>query len=202
MKYSRLLLIPILALAIACSSANEELKTEAPPPAKKDTLAVPPPPAKVYTFDERYFVPNASIDDATNISDALQAIRVIQLKEGKNSVLVISSFDKLGEQSLETWFGIELPSFAPGTYELRDAKNAAFYRFYLGDERKRIDGESYEGSITIEENSDGYVSGYIDATINGITKSFEEDSKRVRVKFTGSFRIQKVDLENTMMKSR
>jgi hypothetical protein len=35
-----------------------------------------------------------------------------------------------------------------------------------------------------------------------VTKSFEEDSKQVRVTFTGSFRIQEVALENTMMKSR
>jgi len=202
MKYTTAVVLVLSALLAACSAANEEIKTEAPPVAKKDTLVTPPPAARVYTYSERYFVPDAEIDAATNVEDPLQAIRVIQLKEGKNNVLVVSSYDKLGETSLETWFGIELPSFAPGKYMLANASNAAFYRFYLGDKRKRIDGESYEGSITVEEYKDGYLSGSIDATINGVTKSFEEDSKPVRVTFTGSFRIQEVALENTMMKSR
>ena len=201
MKYAAFLLITLLVLA-GCSGAKEELKTEAPPVAKKDTVVTPPPTERVYTYSERYAIPDATIDEATNVDDPLQAIRVIQLKEGKNSVLVISSFDTLAGQSLETWFGIELPSFAPGSYALADAANAELYRFYLGEDRKRIDGESYEGKLTIEENSDGYVSGYIDATINGVTKSFDADSKPVRVTFTGSFRIQVVDLENTLMKTR
>ncbi len=202
MKVSIALFLPALLLVAACSGTNEELKTEAPPVAKKDTIVTPPPTARVYTYNERYFIPDAEIDEATNVDDPLQAIRVIQLKKGTNSVLVISSFDELAGQSLETWFGIELPSFAPGTYQLADAPKIQFYRFYLGEDRTRIDGESYEGSITVEENKDGYVSGYIDATINGITKSFEEKSKQVRVTFTGSFKIQEVALENTLMKSR
>lgn len=201
MKTAVFMLISLLFIA-GCSGANEELKTEAPPVAKKDTVVTPPPTARVYTYNERYAIPSASIDEATNVDDPLQAIRVIQLKEGKNSVLVVSSFDKLGEQSLETWFGIELPAFRPGSYPLADVVNAQFYRFYLGNERKRIDGQSYEGTVTIEEYADGYVSGYIDATINGITRSFEEESKPVRVTFTGSFRIQEVELENTLMKTR
>lgn len=201
MKSAAFLYITLLVLA-GCSGANEELKTEAPPVAKKDTVVTPPPTARVYTYNERYAIPDAAIDEATNVDDPLQAIRVIQLKEGKNSVLVVSSFDTLAGQSLETWFGIELQSFAPRRYNLADVANAQFYRFYLGEDRKRIDGQSYEGTVTIEENSDGYVSGYIDATVNGVTKSFEAESKPVRVTFTGSFRIQVVDLENTLMKTR
>ncbi|MDT8322581.1 MAG: hypothetical protein RRA94_00615 [Bacteroidota bacterium] len=201
MKTASFLLFTFL-LMVGCSASNEELKTEAPPVAKKDSVVTPPPAARVYTYNDRYAISDAAIDEATNVDDPLQAIRVIQLKEGRNSVLVISSFDKLAEQSLETWFGIELPSFSPGSYSLADAANIQFYRFYLGDQRKRIDGESYEGTVTIEEFRDGYVSGYVDATINGVTKSFEEKSKPVRVTFTGSFRIQVVDLENTLMKTR
>jgi hypothetical protein len=202
MKYTSAILLILGVLLASCSGTNDEIQTEAPPVAKKDTIITPPPAARVYTFTERYFIPGAEIDAATNVDDPLQAIRVIQLKEGKNNVLVISSFDKLGETTLETWFGIELPSFAPGKYMLADAANTAFYRFYLGDKRKRIDGESYEGSITVEEYKDGYISGSIDATINAVTKSFEESSKPVRVTFSGSFRIQEVALENTMMKTR
>ena len=75
-----------------------------------------------------YYVKGAVIGDPKDVDDPLQAIRVIQLKPGADEVLVISSFDKQGETSLETWFGIELPSFAPGTYDLADARKISFYR--------------------------------------------------------------------------
>ena len=201
MKYAFSSLVLSCILLAACS-APEEIKTEQPPIAKKDSVITPPPAARVYTYNERYFIPEASIDDATNVDDPLQAIRVIQLKKGANKVLVISSFDKLGESSLETWFGIEMPSFAPGTYELSEATQLAFYRFHLGEKRKRIDGERYGGTLTIEEYKDGYISGHIEAKIAGITKSFEEESRPVKVTFTGSFRIQEVALENTLLKTR
>ena len=201
MKYVFSTLIFACILLAACS-APEEIKTETPTIAKKDSIITPPAAARVYTYNDRYFIPDASIDDATNVDDPLQAIRVIQLKKGANKVLVISSFDKLGETSLETWFGIEMPSFAPGSYKIAEAAQLAFYRFYLGEERKRIDGQKYDGTLTIEEYKDGYISGHIDAKIGGVTKSFEEDSKPVTVTFTGSFRIQEVALENTLMKTR
>lgn len=201
MKYIFSTLVFACVLLAACS-APEEIKTEQPPIAKKDSIITPPPATRVYTYNERYFIPNASIDDATNIDDPLQAIRVIQLKKGTNKVLVISSFDKLGENSLETWFGIEMPSFAPGSYRISDAAQLAFYRFYLGEQRKRIDGKKYDGKLTIEQYKDGYISGHIDAKISGETKSFDEESKPVTVTFTGSFRIQEVALENTLMKTR
>jgi len=195
--------IALLAVLLAaCSGTEEQVRMEIPPPKKEEPKITPPPPEREFTFNERYYVKSAAIDDPENVNNPLQAIRVIQLKEGNNEVLVISSFDKLAQQSMETWFGIEMPSFAPGRYRLADAERILFYRFYLGDERKRIDGESYEGTIEIEEHSDGGLIGYIDATVNGVTKSFEEESKPVRVKFSGSFRVQEVELENTMMKTR
>ncbi|MBN1446505.1 MAG: hypothetical protein JXA28_01140 [Bacteroidetes bacterium] len=202
MRCTSIAIVLFAVLLAACSGSEEQVRMEIPPPKKAEPAITPPSAEREFTFNERYFIKNASIDDPENIDDALQAIRVIQLKEGRNQVLVISSFDKLAESSLETWFGIEMPSFSPGTYQLKDARQIAFYRFYLGDERKRIDGESFEGTITIEEEKDGYLTGYIDATVNGVTKSFEEESKPVRVTFSGSFRIQEVKLEDTMMKRR
>jgi len=186
----------------ACSGSEEQVRMEIPPPKKAEPAVTPPPAEREFTFNERYFITNAAIDDPENIDDALQAIRVIQLKKGANQVLVISSFDRLADTSMETWFGIEMPTFAPGTYQLKDAKKLAFYRFYLGDDRKRIDGESFEGTVTIEEEKNGYLIGSLDATIQGMTKSFEEESRPVRVRFMGSFRIQNVNLEDTMMKQR
>lgn len=202
MKFTSAAIALLAVLLVACSGSEEQVRMEIPPPRKEEPKITPPPPEREFTFTERYYIKNAAIDDPENIDDALQAIRVIQLKEGKNEVLVISSFDKLAQQSMETWFGIEMPSFGPGKHQLADAERILFYRFYLGDKRKRIDGESYEGTITIEEGDDGYLIGYVDATVNGLTKSFEEETKRVRVKFSGSFRVQEVELENTLMKSR
>ncbi|MBE0645024.1 MAG: hypothetical protein IH600_13150 [Bacteroidetes bacterium] len=201
MKYNILTLAAAMLLLSACSSTEEQVKPE-PPPVKKETEIKHVEPVRVFTYTERYYVKGASIGDPTDVDDPLQAIRVIQLKPGTGEVLVVSSFDKQDATSLETWFGIELPSFAPGTYDLAKAKKIAFYRFYLGDEKKRIDGQSCEGTLKVESNADGELIGSIEATVIGTTRSFDEGNKPVRVTFTGSFRIQEVELENTLMKSR
>lgn len=201
MRYTSAAVILLVILLSACSSTQEQVKMV--PPEKDETpKIVPPEPEREFTFNERYFVRDAAIGDPKDVDDPLQAIRVIQLQKGSNQVLVISSFDKVAGEAMETWLGVEMPSFKPGTYKLAKATRVMFYRFFLGEERKRIDGEAYEGTITIEEEKDGYLIGYIDATINGLTRSFQEDSKKVRVRMTGSFHIQEVELENTMMKSR
>jgi hypothetical protein len=201
MKHQIVALTATFLLFSACSSTEEQVKPE-PPPIQKETEVKPVEPEREFTYTERYYVKNALIGDPTDVDDPLQAIRVIQLKPGTGEVLVISSFDKQDATSLETWFGIELPSFTPGTYDLAKAKKISFYRFYLGEEKKRIDGQFSEGTLRIESNAGGELTGSVDATINGMSKSFDEASKPVRVKFSGSFRIQEVELENTMMKTR
>ena len=200
MKHSLVLSITAFVLFSACSGTPENVQT-APPPVQKKEEVKPIEPEREYTYTERYYVKGATISDPAEVSDALQALRVIQLKPGGGEVLVISSFDKLNT-ALETWFGIELPSFAPGAYDLAQATKFAFYRFYLGDERKRIDGQSCEGSIKIESNEKGELIGAINATINGTTKTFDAKNTPVRITFAGSFRIKEVALENTMIKTR
>ncbi len=201
MNYTVTALFAAILLFSACSSTEEQVKPE-PPPVEKETAVKPVEPERVFTYTERYYVKGAVIGDPKDVDDPLQAIRVIQLKPGADEVLVISSFDKQGETSLETWFGIELPSFAPGTYDLADARKISFYRFYLGEEKKRIDGQSCDGTLKIESNADGALTGSVEATVNGISKSFDTADAPVRVKFSGSFRIQEVALENTIMKTR
>ncbi|MFZ1729658.1 MAG: hypothetical protein WBQ23_08140 [Bacteroidota bacterium] len=201
MKYNILAIIVLFLLVSACSGTKEEVAIQ-PPPVEKKVVPEKAPPEREFTYTERYYVKNAVIGDPADVSDPLQAIRVIQLKPGSGEVLVISSFDDKGEKPLETWLGIELPSFAPGKYNLSQAKKISFYRFYLGDDRKRIDGQTSDGYLKVESNENGELIGSIDATINGVTKSFNEQNQPVRVVFTGSFRIQEVELENTMMKTR
>lgn len=200
--FAYMLLFVAAAFLVSCSGSEEQVKPEAPPPPPKTTEIIPVEAEREFTYSERYYVTRATIGDPSEVDDALQAIRVIQLKPGENEVLVISSFDRQGETSLETWFGIEMPSFAVGRHDLSSATKIAFYRFYLGNERKRIDGQRASGSLVIESNTEDAIIGSIDATIEGVTKSFEEASKAVQVRFTGSFRIQKEELENTIMKSR
>jgi hypothetical protein len=201
MKLHALAIAMLLLLFSACSSTEEQVKTE-PPPVEKEKDIKPIEPVREYTYSERYYVRNATIGDPTDVDDALQAIRVIQLKPGGNEVLVINSMEKYGDNTMETWFGIELPSFAPGQYDLSQAAKIAFYRFYLGEDRKRIDGAQSEGSIKIESSENGELIGSINATTSGMTKSFQAASAPVKVTFTGSFRIQETELENTIMKSR
>ncbi len=201
MKHSILAVFAVILLFSACSSTKEEVKI-VPPPVLKEEKPEMAPPEREFTYTERYYVKNAVISDPADVKDALQALRVIQLEAGNAETLVISSFDKKGDATLETWLGIELPSFAPGIYELSTARKIAFYRFYLGEDRKRIDGSSSEGKIKIESNQDGDLIGSINATITATMKAFDQQNQEVNVTFTGSFRIKQVDLENTMMKTR
>ena len=184
-----------------CSGPKEEIK-ELKPEAKHEEPRLPEKP-RVFNFEDRYYVRGASLDNPTNIDDPLQASRVIQIKEGPNQVLVVNSFnpDYVNGQkvNVETWFGIELPSFAPGTYQVADAVTAQFYRFYLGEHSRSLVGKRYSGSVTIEGLSDGYLIGSLSVTVSGITRSFEEKAGQVELSLTGSFRIKEVPLEATVV---
>lgn len=190
-----------LLLFVSCTAPEEQIKLEPPPTEKKKEIA-PVEQVREFTFNERYYVRGASIGDPTEVDDPLQAIRVIQLTPGNNEVLVISSFDREGGTPRESWLGIELPSFAPGRYDLSEADNFMFYRFYLGEERRRIDGVSVNGRLIVESNEDGALTGSIDANISGLSRAFEEENRSERVRVNGSFRIQEVEFENTIMKTR
>lgn len=200
---SALFALTLGILLLACSAPKEEVK-----PVVVDVKPEPltPPPAnRVFQFEDRYFVRGASIDLETNIDDPLQAIRVIQLKAGSNEVIVISNFEKAEAgrtQASETWFGVEMPVLAPGRYPLSSAKNIRFYRFLLGDKPERLDGASYDGFINIEEIKDGFIIGSLNATVTGVSKSFEKPSQPFTLVYSGSFRIKDVPLEATVMKTR
>jgi hypothetical protein len=191
-------------LAASCSGPREEVTVIKP--SIKPEPAAPPAPPRVFTFEDRYFVRDAAIDNPANVDDPLQAIRVIQLKPGANQVIVISSFDKANEQgkevALETWLGIEMPSFAPGVYDISKAVNIKFYRFYLGQSGKRLDGTRYKGDVIIEENKDGILIGSLKIEIAGETKSFEEPSREFRTNISGSFRVPEVPFDATIIKSK
>jgi hypothetical protein len=207
MKHACFALATIVAVSFAiqaCSGPKEEIRNIEPEIARPK-METPPPP-RVFKYEDRYFVRGAAIGDPTNVDDPVQAMRVIQVKEGAHAVLVITSFDKTNEDgkdvALETWLGVEMPSFAPGTYDLAKATKVSFYRFYLGQSGVRFDGTSFSGTITIESAIDGFIVGSIDAMISGVTKSFDHPSKDFQSRFSGSFRIADVPLEATIMKGR
>ena len=202
MKYLALFLAA--ALLASCSAPKEEIRTEKPE--VKSVDITPPVPTRVFQFEDRYYVKGAAIDKSSNIDDPMQALRVIQIKEGPNDVLVISSFEKIQENGKpmpsETWFGVELPSMAPGVYDLAKAGTVSFYRFYLGDKPRRLDGQKFTGTLTIEEAKDGAIIGSLMTTISGVSKSFELPTEPFTTDFFGSFKIKEVPLEATIMKSR
>lgn len=187
---------------VSCASTEEQIPPQAPPVEKKQTIE-PVQPERVYSYTERYYVKNAVIGDPKDVEDPLQAIRVIQLQPGGNEVLVISSFDKLGESTLETWLGIELPKFEAGKeYDLTNAVRISYYRFYLGEDRKRTDASTATGVLKIERNENGELIGAIDAKLQGANRVIGKPDVPVEIAFSGSFRIQEEAIENTILKTR
>ena len=195
-----LLVLPVFWLA-SCSGSKEGIQTVKPETQKTPT-PVPEVDTRIYDYEDRYFVKDASIDRDTNVDDPLQAIRVIQLKSGPNQVLVLSKIEKVNGIGVETWFGVEQPSFAPGVYDIAQAANVRFYRFFLGPNSKRFDGKAFRGAITIERAQDGMLIGTMDIMINGMTKSFTEPSANFSSTLSGSFRIKEVPIEATVVKGK
>lgn len=200
-SYLRPILLLSLVWLAACSSSKEEIQT-VKPETQKTPVPIPDVDTRVYDFEDRYFVKDASIDRETNIENPVQALRIIQLKPGSNQVLVISKMDKVDGVGVETWFGIEQSSFAPGTYDVAKAANVKFYRFVLGPNSKRFDGSAFRGTITIEREKDGMLIGTMDVSINGMTKSFTEPSAVFSSPLFGSFRIKEVPIEATSVEGK
>lgn len=196
--------VVILALfvVIAGCAAPPQTVERVEPPKIEQPAPKPEVDTRVFRYEDRYFIAGASIDKPTNIDDPMQALRVIQIKEGPNQVLVVSTFERAGRdgasRNAETWFGIEMPSFAPGSYDVSKAVKLAYHRFTL-DDNMRYDGKEYEGTITIEGEKDGAIIGSLDVRVRGITWSFDQPSAIFDLPFTGSFRIKQVPLEATRM---
>jgi hypothetical protein len=197
------IIVPLFVLAVlaACSGSEEQVKADVPI-IRVDTIAAPAVDTRVFKYNERYYVRGALLAKATNVDDPVQALRVIQLVRGAHEALVISSFENDGPIPTETWFGLEFKTLAPGTYSLDKAEALQFYRFYLGEQRNRFDGDKATGTITIEELTDQAVIGSINAEISGVTKSFEAPPQTGSMRFTGSFRIGRVNIEDTMIGGR
>jgi len=190
-------------LFLSCTAPKEEVKTPEVKTEKPRPLTEYKPETKVYEYSERYFVRKASIAPVADVEDPLQALRVVQLKEGPNEVLVLSRIDEEGEAGskspMETWLAIELPDFSKGSYPLGKAVKAQFHRFYLGEGSARFDGTNFDGVMNIDGTRDGYLIGWIKAVIKGERKSFETETTAETIRFSGSFRIEEVPLEATIM---
>lgn len=156
-------------------------------------------------INDRYYVKNAKIAAPTAIDEPVQAIRVIQLEPGQHEVLVLFKSEESQQSNgevahIETWLGIELPSFEPGTYDLLSASNIQFYKFILSEKGMRFDGKTFTGAITIEGVEDGYLIGELNIRIKGDTKSFNKPTEKFDTNWKGSFRVQEVPIEATKMK--
>ena len=193
----------ISVLFISCSGPKEEIP---PPKEEPKDLGLPlEKPKPVFMINDRYYVKNATLAPPTAIDDPVQAIRVIQLEAGPHEVLVLFKTEQSQESNgevvhNETWLGIELPSFAPGTYDLLSAPKIQFYKFLLADKGVRYDGKTFTGSITITGVEDGYLIGELNIRIKGDTKSFDKPTENFDLVWKGSFRVQEVPIEATRMK--
>ncbi len=203
------LIVTIAAIAVlgACSAPKEPVAVDEPPREPAQPIAKETPAAKpVYKYTERYFIEKAAIAADTDFDDPLQAIRVIQIKDGVNQVLVVTSFDQVKENGkdigMESWLAIEMPAFAIGTYDISNALATKFYRFELGNRGKRYDGTLFSGSIEIIELTPQEITGFLNITISGVIKGFDQPKNDFKMSFSGSFRIDKVDIEATKMGKR
>ncbi len=190
-------------LLLSCSGIKEE--TPPPKPKIEQPTVKIEKPKRTFEINDRYYVKNAVLASPTNIDEPVEAIHVIQLDPGKHQVLVLFRTEDVEESSgnivhYETWLGIELPSFAPGTYDLASAPQIQFYKFYLGENGIRYDGKTFTGSITIEGIEDGYLIGELNIRIKGETKSFVKPTEKFDTTWKGTFRIQDVPIDATMMK--
>ena len=202
-KFAVLAFIASISLA-SCSAPREETP---PPKAEEKTPEVKiEKPPRAFGVTERYYVKGAALAPPNKVDDPLQAIRVIQLKPGTHEVIVFFRQEQelVGKEQVryETWMGIEMPFFAPGTYQISNAQEVQFYRFHLAQKGMRYDGESYTGSLTVEGSEDGYLIGSIDLLIKGETKAFDRPSERFQMAWKGDFRIQEVPLDATILKTR
>lgn len=188
-------------IVAGCKGTDEAIVAQQPISIEKDTVIKAPEPVREFNYKERYYIPGAVLRDPKQIDDAMQALRVIQFEKGSSNVLVIASISKSDEgDAQETWFGIELPGAEEKKYDLATLK-AQFFRFSLSSgQEKRIDGKTYEGTLHVEGVKDGYLIGSLNATILGESKSFGAEVRRMRATMNGSFRIQVVNLEDTVIR--
>jgi len=200
-KHIPLFLMVLSLLFIACSGSEKQVMEEVPI-VKEETVAPPRIDTRMFKYNERYFVRGALLAAPTNIDDPVQALRVIQLRQGAHDALIISAFDREDQTPTETWFGIEYPKVQEGRYDLAEAKAIQFFRFYLGEVRERFEGVEIRGSLTVESFEQGLIIGHIEAEIDGVVRSFEREPEERRITFSGSFGISEAALEDTMILGR
>lgn len=196
--------LALVFLMASCSAPvqKETKKEEEKPRVEKKE---PPPKPRDFTFEQRYFIRDAVIGKSTDIENPFEALRVIQVKEGTNEVLVINKIETRmvqgRKEATETWLGIELPKFEVGkTYDVKNAVRVQYYQFKLGAPRIRYDGQKYEGTVTVDRFEDGYIVGSIDINIFGTTTSFSNPPEAFRRNLAGAFKIQIVPLDALKMK--
>jgi hypothetical protein len=197
-----ILSIVLLSCLLAACSTPEKVVQEAPPEKPAEPIVKElPTTTQVYKYNERYYVKGASIAEDTDFDDPLQAIRVIQIKESRNEVLVISAFDQAKiagkDVGMESWLAIEMPSFEPGRYDISKAIALKFYRFELGDISKRYDGAGYTGSLEIKKVTEEKITGFLNIMIKGTIKGFNVANNDFAMSFSGSFNIDVVPLDAT-----
>jgi hypothetical protein len=193
-----------IALYIMGCSAEETIQKEE----VKEQKPVQLPPKVMqpvdisYDFTDRYFLPNSNIvfdkSDAAFMLDPIVG-DFVQFKKGDKNTFVFHRFEidsVSNEKTNEIVFAFETIDTETGV-KIFPEKFIYYYLSYK-DSRSRVDGETINGYVILDEVNDNAVLGNLSFSIDGKRKEFNKEDVNVTVEFKGSFRIPISDISSNL----
>jgi len=196
-------LFSVAVYMMGCSATEETTQQE---DVEKEIIKIPPkviqPIDISYDFTERFLLPNSNIVfDKGNEAIMVDPIvgDFIQFKKGDKNTFVFHRFEidpVSNEKTNEIVFAFETLNTEIGTKIYPDK----FIYYYLSyqDSRSRIDGESIQGYVVLDEVSDKAISGNLVFSIDGKRKEFDKEDVAVTAEFKGSFKIPITDINSRL----
>ena len=155
-----------------------------------------------YDFTGRYLLPNSSIvfdksDEAVMLDPIVGDF--VQFKRGNKNTFVFHRFEvdsASNEKTNEIVFAFETLDTETGV-KIFPEKFVYYYLSYKGS-RSRVDGETINGYVILDEIDDNAVSGNLSFSIYGKRKEFDKEDVDVTAEFKGSFKIQITDINSRL----
>ena len=155
-----------------------------------------------YDFTDRYLLPNSNIvfdkSDAAFMLDPIVG-DFVQFKKGDKNTFVFHRFEidsVSNEKTNEIVFAFETIDTETGV-KIFPEKFIYYYLSYK-DSRSRVDGETINGYVILDEVNDNAVLGNLSFSIDGKRKEFNKEDVNVTVEFKGSFRIPISDISSNL----
>ena len=176
---------------------KEEVKEQKPvqlPPKVMQPIDI------VYDFTGRYLLPNSNIvfdkSDEPVMLDPIVG-DFVQFKRGDKNTFVFHrfEFDSVSkEKTNEMVFAFETLNTETGI-KIFPEKFVYYYLSYK-DSRSRVDGETINGYVVLDEVGDNAISGNLSFSIDGKRKEFDKEDVSVTAEFKGSFKIPITDINS------